>query len=81
FCQTTGYGGTTQVAVAAPAVVIDRRFEIIFDANVPGGLPWRFRPEQTRISLKAGEVATVQYTIENLSDRPIAAQAAFNVWP
>lgn len=81
FCRTTGYGGTTQVAVATPGRVLDRAFEITFDANVQSGLPWRFRPEQNRMTVKAGEVATAHYIIENLSDRPVTATAAFNVSP
>lgn len=81
FCRTTGYGGTTQVAVAEPGRITDRGFEITFDANVQGSLPWRFRPEQNRMKVKAGEVATAHYVIENLSDRPVTATAAFNVSP
>ena len=35
FCQATGYGGTTQVAAAAPGAITDgRTFTIHFDANV-----------------------------------------------
>lgn len=81
FCATTGYGGTTQVAVATPGKVLDRAFTISFDANVQGSLPWRFRPEQTQMTVKAGAVATANYVIENLSDHPVTAQAAYNVSP
>jgi cytochrome c oxidase assembly protein subunit 11 len=81
FCKTTGFGGTTQVAVAAPGEIIDRAFTVEFDANVQGDLPWRFRPDQKEVTLKAGEIATISYTIENLSDRPTAAMAAYNVNP
>lgn len=81
FCKTTGYGGTTQVAVATPGRVSDRAFEITFDANVQGTLPWRFQPEQTRLTVQAGAVATAHYVIENLTDRRMSASAAFNVSP
>ena len=42
FCRTTGFGGTTQVATAAPSHILDRKLKIRFDGNVAGGLPWRF---------------------------------------
>ncbi len=61
FCRTTGFGGTTQVATAAPSHVLDRKLKVRFDANVAGGLPWRFEPEQNLIELKVGEVVTVGY--------------------
>lgn len=81
FCRVTGYGGTTQVSTAAPLRVIDRTFEVRFDANIHGNLPWRFRPEVDSVTVKAGEVATVHYTIENLSNEETAATAAYNVTP
>jgi cytochrome c oxidase assembly protein subunit 11 len=46
FCRTTGSGGTPQcVASAGPAHVLDRKVKVRFDANISGGLPWRFEPE------------------------------------
>ena len=81
FCKTTGYGGTTQVALSAPVREIDRSFEIRFVSNLSPGLPWRFHPETPTITVHGGEVATVNYVIENLSDRPTAGQAIYNVAP
>jgi cytochrome c oxidase assembly protein subunit 11 len=81
FCKTTGYGGTTQEAVSAPVHEIARTFEIRFDANLSPGLPWRFHPEQPTITVRGGEVATVNYVIENTSDRPTAGMAIYNVAP
>ena len=81
FCRTTGFGGTTQVASAAPAGMLDRRITVRFDANVGPGLPWRFAPEVNSVDLRIGEVATVYYTITNESARPTAGQAAYNVTP
>ncbi len=34
FCRTTGFGGTPQVATAAPSHVLDRKLKVRFDANV-----------------------------------------------
>lgn len=81
FCRTTGFGGTTQVATAAPSHVIDRKLKVRFDANVAGGLPWRFEPEQNSIEVKVGEVVTVGYRIVNESARETVGVAAYNVSP
>ena len=81
FCRTTGYGGTPQVATAAPSTVLDRKVIVRFDANVAPGLPWRFEPEQNSIEVKLGEVVTVHYRVINEAARPITAQAAYNVTP
>ena len=81
FCRTTGFGGTTQVANLAPANVLDRRIEVRFDANVSGGLPWRFEPEQTSIVARIGEVVTVDFLVANESARETTGQAAYNVSP
>lgn len=80
FCRTTGYGGTPQVAAAAPLRAIERRFEVRFDANV-NGLPWQFRPATESVVVRAGEVATVDYVIENRSDQETTGIAAYNVTP
>lgn len=81
FCRTTGFGGTTQVATAAPSQVLDRKLKVRFDANVLGGLPWRFEPEQTSIEVRVGEIVTVGYRIVNESARETVGIASYNVSP
>jgi cytochrome c oxidase assembly protein subunit 11 len=81
FCRTTGFGGTTQVATAAPAHILDRKLKIRFDANVAGGLPWRFEAEQNSIEVKIGEVVTVSYSVVNESARETVGVASYNVSP
>jgi cytochrome c oxidase assembly protein subunit 11 len=81
FCRTTGFGGTTQVAVAAPGQVLDRKVTIRFDANISGGLPWRFEPERTSIEARLGEVVTVDYRAINLAARETHGIAGYNVTP
>jgi len=81
FCRTTGFGGTPQVADAAPAKPLGRTLAIRFDSNVQPGLPWRFTPEQNEINLRIGEVATVHYKLVNQAARPITALASYNVSP
>ena len=81
FCRTTGFAGTPQVASAAPGQVLDRKITVRFDANVPGGLPWRFAPEQNSVEVKFGEVVTVNYTVVNEAARETVGIASYNVSP
>ena len=81
FCRTTGFGGTTQVATAAPGEVLDRKITIRFDANISPGLPWRFEPEVTSIEARLGEVVTVNYRAVNLTARETHGIAGYNVTP
>ena len=81
FCRTTGFGGTTQVATAAPSHSLDRKLKIRFDANVAGGLPWRFEPEQNSIEVRIGEVVTMSYSVVNESARETVGVASYNVSP
>ena len=81
FCRATGFGGTTQVAQAAPGTVLERTITVRFDGNVAPGLPWKFVPEQNEISVKVGEVATAYYKIVNRTARATLGQASYNVTP
>ncbi len=81
FCAATGYGGTTQVAIAAPETIGDRRMRVRFDANVRGGLPLRFEGEVSTVDVRPGETKTIFYKATNLSDRPVTAVASYNVTP
>jgi cytochrome c oxidase assembly protein subunit 11 len=81
FCRTTGFGGTTRVATAPPSQVLDRKIKVRFDANVQGGLPWRFEPEQNSVEVRIGEVVTVSYRVVNESARETVGAASYNVSP
>ena len=81
FCRTTGFGGTPQVASVAPPHVLDRKLNVRFDANVAGGLPWRFEPEQNSVEVRIGEVVTVTYRVINQSARETVGIASYNVSP
>jgi cytochrome c oxidase assembly protein subunit 11 len=81
FCRTTGFAGTPQVVTAAPSSVLDRKLNVRFDANVTGGLPWRFEPEQTSVEVRVGEVVTVNYRVINQSARETVGIASYNVAP
>ena len=81
FCRTTGFGGRPQIATAAPQATTGRTVTVRFDGNVTGGLPWRFQPEQTSITVRLGEVVTINYEATNLAARETFGQAAYNVAP
>lgn len=82
FCRATGFNGTTMVATSAPATgPLSRTIAVRFDSNVSGGLPWKFVPEKTEITVRIGEVVTVFYSVTNQSARTTYAQAAYNVAP
>jgi cytochrome c oxidase assembly protein subunit 11 len=81
FCRATGFAGTPQVATVAPSHVLARTLKVRFDANVAGGLPWRFEPEQNSIEVRIGEVVTVNYRVINQSARETVGIASYNVSP
>lgn len=82
FCDLTGYGGTTQRAVAIDEkAATDTPITVRFDANVAPGLAWEFGPEQRELKTRIGEPTQAYYYARNLSDRTIVASATFNVTP
>jgi cytochrome c oxidase assembly protein subunit 11 len=81
FCRTTGFGGTTMVAKQAPSEVGKREYTVRFDANVTGGLGWRFQPEVSSITIRPGEVKTVYYKLTNTTDRETIGIASYGVTP
>jgi cytochrome c oxidase assembly protein subunit 11 len=81
FCRATGFGGKPVIATSTPRGALGRAVTVRFDANVAGGLPWRFQPEQNAIDVKLGEVVTVNFMVTNLAARETTGQAAYNVAP
>lgn len=81
FCKATGYGGTTQVATAAPLQRGSRKITVRFDANVAPGLPWVFEPDAAAIEIVPGQTVTAFYKVRNTSNRMTAATAVYNVAP
>jgi cytochrome c oxidase assembly protein subunit 11 len=81
FCTATGFAGATKRATAAPTEGIDRMMVVRFDSNIARELPWRFVPEVSKVKIRVGEVATVYYRVENLSDHETRGLAEFNVSP
>jgi cytochrome c oxidase assembly protein subunit 11 len=81
FCQATGFGGTTQRAVAAPAKVADAIVTVRFDAETAPDLGWEFRPLQKAVTVHPGEQRQVFYRAVNNTTEPITGSATFNVTP
>jgi cytochrome c oxidase assembly protein subunit 11 len=81
FCATTGFAGTPRVATVAPDHSLDETVTVRFIGSVEKGMPWKFGPVQKQMTLKIGEQGLAFYEAVNLSDRPIAGTASYNVGP
>ena len=81
FCQVTGYGGTTQIAAAAPGAVSERVIKVRFNADIAPGLPWSFKPVQREIALKVGESGLAYFRARNLAAKAVTGTSTFNVTP
>jgi len=81
FCQVTGFGGTTQVATAAPTETSDRSVTVRFDSNIAAGLGWSFRPLDRSVRVNLGEIGRATFLAENRGSRATVGRASFNVTP
>lgn len=94
FCQATGYGGTVRTGkdsgaegryASLPAdpqsLARNRPIRITFNTDMAANLPWRFKPTQPHVTLRAGETALCFFRATNLSDEPIVGVATYNVTP
>jgi cytochrome c oxidase assembly protein subunit 11 len=81
FCRTTGYGGTTQQAVKTPDKIYDRKIRVSFTAATDPDLPWTFKPMQSKITIRVGEVGLVHYWAKNNAQTDITGMAVYNVTP
>ncbi len=82
FCQVTGYGGTTQRAVTAPAEPGTRLVTVRFNADVASqDLAWEFKPAQNEIRTLVGEEHLAFYRVRNTGTLPTVGIATFNVTP
>ncbi len=82
FCQKTGFGGTTQVALnPAPGAIGQKFITIRFNADVAKNLPWEFTPLQKEVKIRPGEQGFAMYRCKNKTDRPISGMSTYNVTP
>ena len=49
--------------------------------NVHPDLPWNFKPLEPKISVRPGEVITIEYLVENLEDNKTTGIATFAYFP
>ena len=81
FCKVTGYGGTTQVAVSNPDMVLNRKVTVRFNADINTDLPWSFRPVQNKVNVRVGEPVLAYYQAKSLVNYDVVGTATFNVVP
>src|SRR5437868_5782184 len=81
FCQVTGFGGTSQRAVANSTKMLDRVVTVSFDANVDPRLPWKFEPIEKSVRVKLGQNRLVAFRAQNESNATTKATATYNVTP
>jgi cytochrome c oxidase assembly protein Cox11 len=81
FCEVTGAGGTTQRVATDDAAHADQVVTVSFNTDVAPGMPWRFRPLQSSVTVHLGDQTPVFFAAENRSDRTIVGHATFNVTP
>ncbi|CAD2099761.1 cytochrome c oxidase assembly protein COX11, putative [Plasmodium vinckei] len=84
FCQSTGYGGTTQKTFDISELFNkkankDRLIEVNFTSQ--SNMPWAFKPEQKSIIVKPGETVLAFYKAKNLLDKPVIGIALYHVLP
>ena len=80
FCRVTGFGGTTQVAEAAPERIAERHMTVRFDANVADA-PLKFRAVETAIDVQVGVHALAFYEVTNTAASDVSIIANYNVTP
>jgi cytochrome c oxidase assembly protein subunit 11 len=86
FCESTSFGGLTQVAkdfdkIEAMSKVEDRLIRVQFNADVPSSMQWHFKPLQHEIWVHPGETALAFYTAKNPTDKPIVGISSYNLTP
>ena len=81
FCSATGFGGTTQRAVAAPTRIASGLITVRFEAQIAPGLDWEFRPLKDEISVHPGAQNQVFFRAVNRTTASVTARAIYNVTP
>uniref|UniRef100_A0AC34F688 Cytochrome c oxidase assembly protein n=1 Tax=Panagrolaimus sp. ES5 TaxID=591445 RepID=A0AC34F688_9BILA len=77
FCESTSFGGLTQVAkdfdkIEAMSKVEDRLIRVQFNADVPSSMQWNFKPLQHEIWV---------HPAKNPTDKPIVGISSYNLTP
>ena len=81
FCAATGYGGTPQIGPQTSARTVDQVITIAMNADTSPHLPWAFKPEKPRVTMKIGDEQLAFFDGKNLADHTITGHALYNVTP
>ncbi len=92
FCEITGLNGKTsgQAATSVPVAAtasqsasesIEREVTVQFISHVSRGMPWEFRPTESRLRVRLGEVTETTYYARNFASRIATGQAVPSVTP
>ena len=84
FCDITGFNGRTfsqTTAAEAPSDAIGREVTIQFLSKVGRGMPWEFRPTESRMQVRVGEVSETRYYARNYANQIVTGQAVPSVTP
>jgi len=87
FCEITGLNGKTSSQAALleeideSAINVDRTVKIEFLANVARGMPWEFRPVDSSLIVRLGEMNTTTFFARNLIQQSVVGQAVPSVSP
>jgi cytochrome c oxidase assembly protein subunit 11 len=75
ICQALGINSVERPAeVVNTQVDRSRTISIELDSNVHA-IGWRFKPLVSHVDVHPGELATVEYEVVNVSDKPVTGQA------
>jgi cytochrome c oxidase assembly protein subunit 11 len=81
FCAATGYGGTPQIGPQAGPGATDKFILVRFNADVNGGMPWRFEALQPALRVALGDEQPAFYRARNLSGTAVVGVSTYNVTP
>ncbi len=84
ICDITGLNGKTGTIEQAEAdkIALDNRtIQVQFVTTLNQSMPIEFEPQQSSMSIKPGQVTTINYRVKNLTSTDINAQAIPSVTP
>ncbi len=84
FCELTGLNGRTAERASRNEPVpsaADREVTIQFLAQTSNGMPWEFRPTQSQLRVRLGEIYSTRYYVRNRADAAVIGQAVPSVAP
>ena len=87
FCEITGLNGKTSTQAALleeideSTLPIDREVTIEFLAKVARGMPWEFRPVDSKLVVRLGEMNTTTFFVRNQIQKTTTGQAVPSISP